>query len=177
MDRLTKIIHYFVPLLIAQIVVFFLIKFGFDYRVSNFDKVLDGAITFSSIVVGFLGALLGILVSIKNSDIVSTIFESKERFTLKYYFNEAFTIGFLVVFLSCTMHVLRAKSSVTTDIIFYVWSIVTVAFVPSTYRIVSILMTVFFKSNIVISRPEDNNVISRVERNSIKERLSKNKHS
>ncbi|MDO8223950.1 hypothetical protein [Bacillus cabrialesii] len=78
--KLIKVLSYIYPLIISGAVFI-----DFTYAVKNFDKVLDGAITFSSIVLGFLGALLGILISIKDSAIVSAIFESKEK-NIKLFF-------------------------------------------------------------------------------------------
>ncbi|WP_260286746.1 hypothetical protein [Peribacillus aracenensis] len=170
-----KFISWFYPLFISIIVVVISIRFDFSYTVENFDKVLDGTITFSSIVVGFLGALLGILVSIKDSAIVKSIFDSKEKHTLKRYFNETFIMGFLVVILSCAMHVLRVYPSITTKVIFYIWLGLTCWFIPSTHRIVNILMSVFFKTNSKDKneRPESNKVIEVNKRQSMKERLKK----
>lgn len=160
MAKLVKILYGFYPLIVAIIILWLSIKLNFTYDLKNFDKVLDGAITFSSIIVGFLGALLGILVSIKDSKIVQAIFETNERYTLKYFFNENFIIGLLVVIVSCIMQVLREYQTIWSSIFFYSWIVLFSWFLPSTYRIVNILMSVFFKTNSasVDSRPEGNRV-------------------
>lgn len=169
MPKFTGFIY---PWLFSLIIVYFGYKINFHHSVSNFDKVLDGTIVFSSIVVGFLSALLGILISIRNSEIVREIFEEKEKGTLKYYFYEAITLGFLVVGTSIVMHVLRGTNITVADIVFYIWNVLIVAFVPSTYRIVSILMSIFFKAGDTNKRP-DGNDSSDLEKEERRKRLSK----
>lgn len=67
---------------------------------SAFDNVLNAVITFSSILVGFIGVLLGLLFSISNSPIVSKMFEKSEKYVLKNYFIDSIVSGILLVFFS-----------------------------------------------------------------------------
>ncbi|WP_316568854.1 hypothetical protein [Neobacillus sp. YIM B06451] len=178
MDKLGRWFHSFYPYLISLLVTYSLFRYYIDYRMPNFDKVLDGSITFSSIVVGFLGALLAILLSIKDSAIVQLIFNTKEKLTLKRYFHETFLIGFLVVIFSSIMHVLRGYDEKYVVILFYVWSFTTVSFIPLTYRIVGILMAVFFKANSTDARvrpgTDKSDMQDRVEREKkLRKNLSK----
>jgi len=173
LDKLTKLLGLICPLLIAVLALLISIWFDFTYTVKNFENVLDGSITFSSIIVGFLGALLGILVSIKDSEIVKAIFATTEKYTLKYYFYETFIIGVLVVLLSCTMHVVREYHSVLTLGLFYAWMLFTVWFLPSSFRIISVLMSVFFKANNSSGRPEGNKITDNDEREKMKRSLAK----
>jgi H+/Cl- antiporter ClcA len=175
MGRGAKWLNTLYPILIAGVATYILYKLDFTFKVKNFDKVLDGAITFSSIVVGFLGALLGILVSIKDSNIVKAIFVTNEKYTIKYYFNETFIVGLLVVISSCVMHVLREYNTVWTDIFFYSWIILFSWFLPSTYRIINVLMTVFFKSNNTSAetRPDSNRIDDDARREEMRRNLSR----
>lgn len=165
-----KIIDWFYPLGVSIALVFLLNYIGFDKTAHNFEKVLDSAVTFSSIVVGFLAALLGILVSIRNTEIVGEIFAQKEHTTLKRYFNETFIIGFSVIMLSNVMYIHINELSKAAEGLFIIWITVSLWFIISTYRIVSILMSVFFKANSSNQRPESNVA---EERETIKGRLKK----
>ncbi|WP_281885716.1 hypothetical protein [Paenibacillus sp. YYML68] len=175
MERVTKFLGWFYPLLLALLLLALAFKFGFNSKVKYFDKVLDGSITFSSIVVGFLGALLGILMSIRDSLIVKAIFATNEKKTLKLYFQETFIIGFAVVISSCVMHVIREDISLLTDWIFTIWLLVVAWFIPSTYRIVSILMSVFFSSNNSSTRPQGNKTNDITAREQLKKNLTRYK--
>lgn len=147
---------------------------GFNHKVSNFDKVLDGSITFSSIVVGFLAALLGILMSIRDTEIVKELFRQKEMGTLKFYFNEALLLGFATVILSGVLHVIRQKEGLVVGTTFYAWCVVLFWFIGSTYRIVNILMNIFFKSHYRQGRPQASEGTAE-EREATREGLTRNR--
>ncbi|MFD1708930.1 hypothetical protein ACFSCZ_19895 [Siminovitchia sediminis] len=174
MERFVIFFHKTYPFFIGCLVSGILFWLNIDYRIPNFEKVLDNATIFSSIVVGFLGALLGILVSIKDAEIVATIFETEEKHTLKSYFNETFLLGIIVVLFSSLMQVLRSYENSTTLIMFHLWVLISIWFIPSTYRIVNILMSVFFKVNNSKSRPEDDDSkLTETDSKEIKSFLSK----
>lgn len=143
-----------------------------DHTIKNFDDLLVSVITFGSIVTGFLGALLGILMSIRNSDIVKEIFNSHEKSTLKFYFYETFTLGFMLIILTSSMQILIGYEFAFTYYIYYLWIVISFAFIPSTYRIVNILLEIFFKSNNSKNRPSSNVIDDRQEREELKKRLS-----
>ncbi|MBW7636524.1 hypothetical protein K1I48_24215 [Bacillus licheniformis] len=169
-----NVLHLFVPVIISGIFLSLFYLFKIDHHLNNFDKVLEGATNFSSILLGFLGALLGILLSIKDSEIVKTIFSQKGTLWLKYYFYESFVTGLSVVILSSIMHIFIDDKTAIAKILFYIWFFCVVFFIFSTYRIVNILMTVFFKvndSNASV-RPEGNRIEDEAEREAIRNRLS-----
>ncbi|OME07842.1 hypothetical protein BSK64_06180 [Paenibacillus odorifer] len=169
-----KIIGLAYPFIFGAASLYLAYRYDVTYKIPNFDKVLDGAITFSSIVVGFLGALLGILISIKDSEVVDSIFRSKEKSTLKYYFYEPFLLGLAVVVSSAFMHVMRAYDNrLSSDVTFYIWLLVTVWFLPSTFRVVNNFMSVFFASHINTGRPAGNSETDLTRRQERRDRLTR----
>lgn len=166
--------HLIVPIIISGIFLTLFYYFGIDHQLKNFDKVLEGATNFSSIILGFLGALLGILLSIKDSEIVKTIFAEKGASWLKYYFSESFIVGLSVVIFSSVMQIFVEDKTIYAKILFYIWFFCVVYFICSTYRVVNILMTVFFKANDSNAsvRPEGNRIEDEAEREAIRNRLS-----
>ena len=52
----------------------------------NFDKLLDAIINFDSITIGFIGVLLGVLFSIRNTTLIEILFKHRTRDLLKKYF-------------------------------------------------------------------------------------------
>lgn len=160
------------PLLTGLALMMCLYYLDINFAFVGFEKVLDTVITFSSIVTGFLAALLGILVSIRDSDIVKEIFETKAKGELKYYFYESFSLGFVVVITSGLMYVLIHYDNELTNNAFYFWILIVIWFFLSTYRIVNILLSIFFNSNNSRNRPESNRPSENV-RGKIRERLRK----
>lgn len=173
-NKIAKKIEVCYPIFAGVAVTGCVLFFKITHDIKNFANVLDTIITFSSIVTGFLAALLGILVSIKDSYIVKAIFESREKGILKYYFYETFTIGFILVITSGIMHVLIGYDFKFTLLIFYLWTFLTFWFFPSTYRIVSILLSVLFKAN---NKPKDkrpdSNKLSEDETDKMKRNLTR----
>lgn len=174
-EKIGKLIHILYPLLIGLIILISVVYFDIDYSINKYEKVLDSTITFSSIVIGFLAALLGILVSIKDSDIVKTIFDSVEKGTLKYFFYETFFLGFSVVISSGSMYVLTGYQFQVTLYFFYVWVFLTFTFFLSTFRIVTLLLSILFRTNNAKAgeRPETNKVVNKEKRDQIKKSLTK----
>ncbi|MEC2197834.1 hypothetical protein V7174_13555 [Bacillus subtilis] len=168
-----NVAHLIIPVVICGLAVFILYKLGVDNKIKNLDKVLEGAVNFSAILLGFLGALLGILLSIKDSAIVKAIFNQQGASLLKYYFNESFASGLLVVVLSCVMQIFLGEETVCAKVLFYTWFFFIMLFVISTYRIVKLLMAVFFVANEddASVRP-DSNRINDEEREQLRQQLS-----
>ncbi|WP_282067001.1 hypothetical protein [Bacillus pumilus] len=165
-----NVVHLIFPIIISGIFLCLFYFLGIDHQLNNFDKVLEGATNFSSILLGFLGALLGILLSIKDSEIVKAIFSQKGALWLKYYFYESFITGLSVVISSSIMHIFVDEKTAFAKVLFYVWFFCTVFFIFSTYRIVNILMTVFFKANdsSASARPEGNRLEDETARETIR---------
>ncbi|EMI10380.1 hypothetical protein [Anoxybacillus gonensis] len=172
-------IEIFFPIVLSLGTSFLLIKLGFHYSVKNFDKVLDGSITFSSIVIGFLAALLGVLVSIRDAHIVKKIFSVREKKLFRHYFYEAILLGFLVVIISAALHIFRETRSTLSFCLFSFWNFITFFFLFSSVRIIHVLMLILFKSNEkgANQRPEGNsNKLSVEEREKAREALKKPKN-
>lgn len=169
-------VHLFVPGLISMGIVFLTMRSGINYNFKNLDKVLEGTTNFSSILLGFLGALLGILLSIKDSDIVRYIFDQKGSSWLKFYFNESFIFGLIVVILSAVMQVFIDESSSFAKVLFLSWIFSLTYFMYSTFRIVRFLMKIFFNSNAVNAndRPESNLVEDDQQRLEMRNSLTQN---
>ncbi|ALC81740.1 MULTISPECIES: hypothetical protein [Bacillus] len=169
-----NVAHLIIPVVICAIAVFILYMLGVDNNIKNLDKVLEGTVNFSAILLGFLGALLGILLSIKDSAIVKAIFNRKGSSILKYYFNESFAVGLLVVALSCVMQIFLDEKTICAKILFYSWFFFVLFFVISTYRIVKLLMAVFFIANEddVSLRPESNRIGDEERREQLRQDLS-----
>lgn len=172
--KILFIIELSFPIVLSLVISYLLINAGFNYNLKNFDKVLDGSITFSSIVIGFLAALLGVLVSIRDADIVRKIFSVREKQLFRYYFYETISIGFLVVIISAALHIFREFNSIITFFLFSIWSFVSFFFIFSAIRIIHVLMLVLFKSNEKdnSTRPEGY-MLSETERKNAREKLKK----
>ncbi|MED3310373.1 hypothetical protein P4436_06055 [Bacillus thuringiensis] len=126
--------------------------FQFTPKIEGFEKVLDGVISFSSIALGFLGALLAIILSISKSNVIQHLYSymaqngGEGRKILFGYFQRGLLTGFAVVILSIGMYIVsKQKINMYYLGISYLWVFLTLYFMLSTYRIISILMYTLFK--------------------------------
>lgn len=139
--------YFIIPWLVSCIISLAALLLNFSYELPRFEKVLDAVITFGSIIIGFLAALLGILITIKNSEIMKEIYNNNQDILLKAYFVEAISSGFIVIILSTIMHLLIGHKHIFVDVVFFIWMVCLSLFLFSSYRIISLLMKVLFKSS------------------------------
>lgn len=176
MKRVLMLLEITTPLLLSICMSVLLIRFGFDPGVKRFEKVLDGSITFSSILVGFLSALMGIMMSIRSSDVVKGMFEVRNKKLLVYYLSETIFLGFAVVISSGLMYTFI--ESCGYHLPFYSWIVVTFWFLPSSIRVVLMMLLILFKSDVTLSRPQGNNMDpeerERARRENSKEKILNN---
>ncbi|OEH86212.1 hypothetical protein BHU72_11795 [Desulfuribacillus stibiiarsenatis] len=171
-DMIKLVADWVFPLLIASVLSYITYTLGFDNQVKNVDKLFDNAIMFSSIILGFLGALLGILATIRNSSVVKEIFNSNKENIIKRYFYEAFISGFMIVLLSSILHIVLEMDRLVTKFLFISWYFSVFYFAISAYRIINILMGILFVSNKNKSRPDSNRIGDSAEREELRKKLT-----
>ncbi|WP_214830838.1 hypothetical protein [Exiguobacterium sp. s56] len=118
-----------------------------NFTLEGYEKVIDGVITFTSIIIGFLVAILTILLSSRDSQIMNRILNGKEKEELRTYFLSSFIIGGLLVFNSIIMYVARYFSSVLVHVFFYSWIFLTAVFTIHLILFLSIIMKLLFQLN------------------------------
>lgn len=165
MGRLWERIY---PIVLAFVVSLILYLFDFTPKMRGFEKVLDGVITFASIVIGFLAALLAIILSISKSKVMKHLYEhidiQKGKNILFGFFKQSIGAGFIVVIFSICMYLIHHLDVLSTfnKIIFWLWTYFSLFFLLSAYRIINVLMTALFldaKSSFD-SKPKQSNVLN-----------------
>lgn len=114
----------------------------------DFAKILDSVITFSSIMVGFVGVLLGILFSIKDSVNIGLLFQRNERQTLLGFFKSSIVGGLALVVVSGLLyvhsHIDKVVHESASRFLFYSWIFLVFYVFAATYRIIRIMMFMIF---------------------------------
>lgn len=148
-----------VPVFLAILITGILIVYNFlvdyidplqiklNFTLEGYEKVIDGVITFTSIIIGFLVAILTILLSSRDSQIMNRILNGKEKEELRTYFLSSFIIGGLLVFNSIIMYVARYFSSILVHVFFYSWIFLTAIFTIHLILFLSIIMKLLFQLN------------------------------
>lgn len=105
-DYMKKLIEMLYPYVLS-VVIFVLFKFVKNslYQSKNINDALDAVITVSSLIIGFLGAVLPVIMSMKNdSKLVKYVFErDKDKLFLKYI-KQTLIVGVLVIIVSATVY-------------------------------------------------------------------------
>lgn len=158
-------IPHLIPWLVSICIVALSLRLGFSYSLDKFEKVLDSFIPFSSIMVGFLATLLGILMTIRNTPIMKTIEKEKQLPVLKHYFVEPIACGFAVVIMSTVLQLLLTSEELWVQYFFAIWLFFCCLFVISSYRVIRLLLEILFKSDSSQSAEQANNTPNVTETN------------
>lgn len=151
------------PIVLASITTVTLVYFDFNPGLKRFEKLVDGSITFSSIIVGFLAAMLGILVSIKESKVVKAIFSNRTKSQLAFYFSESIFLGFLVIGTAGALYLVMDSMNTRSTSIFIIWTASLLWFLFSSLRIIIVMLLILFHDPEKDKRP-DGNALSDDER-------------
>lgn len=145
------------PALLSLILTAGLWWIGLNATTPNVDKIVDASINLASINIGLLGALLGILISVKDAKLIDFIFRSVHRDTVYRYIRQSIFSGFLTIGFGAASYIdmgTVSRSSPTWDVIFLLWLYFSLFLLISSYRIVDILMYLLSNKDISVDRPE-----------------------
>lgn len=110
------------------------------------DELVDGIVTLDSIIIGFIGAIIPVILSMKNeSKLVKYVFEKDEKGLFKKYISETIAYGLIDVCVSLSVYVKDIISSKYV-LIFLEWLFiyVFVLFIFSTYRSMTCMLKLIF---------------------------------
>lgn len=133
---------------IVVLVVLYIYKINFISN-RNFNDAIDGINTVVSLIVGFLGAILPVILGMKNeSKFVKYVFENDTNKLFLKYIKENIVFGLLTLFVSVVLYF--KDESIFINIksyIFYLWTSLIVLFLLLTYRCLSKMLTLIFSSD------------------------------
>lgn len=135
------------PHIIALIMTVVMGILSFDPLESlQIDSLVDGIVTLDSIIIGFLGAIIPVIISMKNeSKIVRYIFDRDTDGLFKKYILETIAYGLIDVCISLTVYM---RDIITFDKFIKMLSVLFMymffLFVLSTYRSMSCMLKLLF---------------------------------
>nr|DAH21544.1 MAG TPA: hypothetical protein [Caudoviricetes sp.] len=118
----------------------------------NFDDLLGGLVTFDSIVIGFFGAIMPVILSMKNeSKFVKYVFENDTKQLFSKYLKVTIFSGLCSAVLSLALYIRDSfVHSFVKNGLYIAWIFGTTLFLTSTYRSLSHMITlVFSKDNFI----------------------------
>lgn len=127
---------------------------------TNFTKsqylvnALDAVITMAALIIGFLGAVLPVIMGMKNeSKFVKYVFEKdKNRLFLKYI-KVALSAGLMLVFMTVCMYFINDIPGVLANLLFYIWAFLVILFLICTYRCLKNMLNLIFSQDSSLENP------------------------
>jgi hypothetical protein len=135
------------PHIIALCITVCLVRLGFDpIQSDNIDSLVEGIVTLDSIIIGFIGAIIPIILSMKNeSKIVKYVFDRDKKGLFKKYISETIGYGLADVCVSLSVYV---KDLVINKCILTMlgWLLLYafILFILSTYRSLTCMLKIIF---------------------------------
>ena len=126
------------------------------------DNLIDGLITMESIVIGLIGAIIPVILSMKNdSKFVKYVFENDTNGLFRKYLTATIGVGLLSVAFSLSMYIRDEYTEKVCNIMYDCWVFFIFLFLFLTYRSMRYMILIIFspdkidkQSNLDIS-PED----------------------
>ncbi len=152
--------EYYYPIIfsiiLAIITTWLFIKYPIELG-REIESVINNLIVFVSIIIGFLGVLLGVLLSLKNEKIIVLLFELREKDVLKHYFITPLISGSVSVLLGCVLFFRKIIDDCTNDIYgnlsvsecsVIIWLFLLSITIFSSYRLVDIMFELIFSKKV-----------------------------
>lgn len=94
------------PFIVSGILVIVLIKIDIDpFQSENINDIVDGIVTLDSIIIGFIGAIIPVILSMKNeSKLVQYVFDKDNDGLFKKYLSVTIAVGLIDVCASLAVY-------------------------------------------------------------------------
>ena len=129
------------PLVIAIIttILTFYFKLIIDPQKSNIANVLSAIINMSAIIIGFLAAMISVVIAISDSKIMQDIKNFKKSNDLNWYLFFPIILGFIVAIGTTLCFMMQNINCYVVRIISLFWVFFVTLFFASTFRVTSLL--------------------------------------
>lgn len=164
------------PYVFATVICFFMYKIDFVFiKNTNVDNLIDGLVTMESIVIGLIGAIIPVVLSMKNeSKFVKYVFENDTQGLFRKYLTVTIGVGLLSVIFSLAMYIREEYTETVLSVMYYSWIFFIFLFLFLTYRSMKYMILIIFIPDSNTDTPPELS-ISEEEKNSLREKYDMNK--
>lgn len=160
-DDISLIIEKGYPSVISSFIVITYVLVNPKLIADDLDNILNAIISFTSILLGFIGVLITLIFSLTSLSIIGNIFKRESlRELMHLYFRRCIQSGFILIICTIVLffrntighiellnfHIINFKF---IDIVKVMWVFLTPYFSLASYRIISIVLKAAFTPNIV----------------------------
>lgn len=140
---------------------------------SNVDNLIDGLVTMESIVIGLMGAIIPVVLSMKNeSKFVKYVFENDTHGLFRKYLTVTIGAGLMSVIFSLAMYIRDEYTEKVLNIMYYSWIFLIFLFLFLTYRSMKYMILIIFSPDQEEKETEEIS-ISREEQQTLRQQHAK----
>ncbi|MFR8813039.1 MAG: hypothetical protein ACLVFG_04970 [Lachnospiraceae bacterium] len=153
------------PYWVSGIIVLECYKLSYNWAgSSNMPNAIEGIITVATLIIGFIGAMLPVLLSTqKDSEFVKDVLTNDKKHLMLKYLKAMLLTGLLLIVFSVMMNFSQEIEGGFLDKYgFYVWIFLVSCFVLTTYRCISRMLRLVFEDGVKIQGK--NKTIEKTER-------------
>lgn len=149
------------PLILSGALTFVLNKINIDpFQSKNINEVVNGIVTLESIIIGFIGAIIPVILSMKNeSKLVQYVFAKDEDGLFKKYLSSTIAVGLMDVCVSLLVYlrdiILTEKAMFALRICFIYFFFL---FMFCTFRSMSCMLKLIFANDTKLVNDVSNNL-------------------
>ena len=134
------------PYLIAAILCFVIKKIDFVFVDNkNMDDLIDGIVMMESIVIGLIGAIIPVVLSMKNeSKFVKYVFENDKKGLFRKYLTSTIGVGLLSMAFSLSLYIREEYEDKILYYMFFIWLFFIILFFVLTYRSMKYMIIIIF---------------------------------
>lgn len=168
---------YIVGLLFSIIGYIFCIKYNLS--IDDLEKIFNLVITMTTVILGFIGVLLGIIATIKEKPEIKRFWEIDDgdaRKTLKSYFMKSLHVGIFLIFYSIGLLVLIKVKCLEQNflrVLQVFWCCICGYSLGCSYRVINFVMLVLFSENSEIKEQGMINKVDKERERQLREKYSK----
>lgn len=169
--------YLFLPSIFGVLILFINLKYAVvTYTLPGLGNIIDSVINYTSIIIGVLTALFGIVVTLTDKDIMIKLQKNNDDKTIFKYGIETLISNFLLLILSVIMQSLTKFDPPVQYInqIISIWLGIIMFSLISSIRTIYFLLMISFHQNDRSIRPETKYNISDKQRKKLRERHSGN---
>lgn len=107
---------------------------------------MESIITFSSIIIGFYTAMYGVMITLKDSDVMKEFRSRELTGLLKFQLYDSLVASFFILILSILLQIGINYTNNITNIIFCLWIAVLGYFIATSFRSIALLLKIMFNS-------------------------------
>lgn len=144
--QLTLYLERAYPYVISGIACFIMHKMDFVFvENTNLNSLIDGIVTMESIVIGLIGAIIPVILSMKNeSKFVKYVFENDEERLFRKYLTSTIGVGLLSMAFSLALYIRSEYSAEVLKWMYFLWLYLIILFLILTYRSMRYMIIIIF---------------------------------